>query len=140
MTGWKNREFEGAKLALLLGGQLLVIRRDDRPDIAWPGYLDLPGGGREGQESPEACVLRETLEEVGLALAPQDLIWKRFYPDGPIPAWFFGANQPENRTRDIVFGDEGQGWLLMPPEEFVARAEAVPHFRLRVREFLQDAG
>ena len=42
--------FVGAKLALFLGEELLVIRRDDRPDIPWPDFLDFPGGGREGDE------------------------------------------------------------------------------------------
>ena len=36
--------FSGAKLALFLGPDLLVILRDDRPDIPWPGRWDLPGG------------------------------------------------------------------------------------------------
>ena len=55
--------FSGAKLALFLGADLLVIKRDDRPDIPYPGYWDLPGGGREGDETPQACALRETYEE-----------------------------------------------------------------------------
>ena len=42
--------FSGAKLALFLGADLLVIRRDMRPDIPFPGHWDLPGGGREGEE------------------------------------------------------------------------------------------
>ena len=60
--------FVGAKLALFLGDHLAVILRDDRPDIPWPGRLDLPGGGRDGDENPQDCVLRETREELGLAL------------------------------------------------------------------------
>lgn len=53
-------DFHGAKLALFIGADLVVIRRHDRPDIPWPGALDLTGCGREGQESPVDCVLRET--------------------------------------------------------------------------------
>jgi len=66
--------FSGAKLALFLGVDLLVILRDDRPDIPYPGHWDFPGGGREGQETPEACALRETREEVGLVLRPSELV------------------------------------------------------------------
>ena len=33
----------------------------------------------------------------------------------------------------IVFGDEGQGWLLMSPEAWLAHPRAVPHFKSRVR-------
>jgi len=136
MTTSENREFEGAKLALLIGGKLLVIRRDDKPGLPWPGYLDLPGGGREPAESPVDCVLRETREEVGLTLRPDDLIWQRFYPDDPTPAWFFAANLPASSEIEIVFGSEGQGWMLMSPEDYVAHDEAVPHFRLRVQDYL----
>ena len=75
-----HTSFGGAKLILLIGGQLLVIRRDDRPDILWPGHLDFPGGGREGAETAEACVLRETEEELGLRLSPADLVWRMRVP------------------------------------------------------------
>ena len=133
----ENREFEGTKLALFIGSQILVIRRDDKPDIPWPGYLDLPGGGCEAGETPTECILRETFEEVGLRLSPDQLCWSRFYPDDPTPAWFFAAHLPEGSERDIVFGSEGQGWMLMEPQAYVGDDEAVPHFRLRVQDYLQ---
>jgi 8-oxo-dGTP diphosphatase len=62
----RSAPFVGCKLALLDGERVLVYTRDDRPDIQFPGMLDLPGGGREGNESPEDCVLRELEEEFGL--------------------------------------------------------------------------
>ena len=90
MTGDPERDFDGAKTILLLGGQLAVIRRDNIDGIAYPGCLDLPGGGREGGESPEACALREMEEELGLRLSSLDLTWRRFYTV-PSRAWFFAA-------------------------------------------------
>ncbi|WP_323776898.1 hypothetical protein [Leisingera sp.] len=39
-------DFSGAKLTLFLGRDLLVILRDDAPDILYPGHWDLLGGGR----------------------------------------------------------------------------------------------
>lgn len=132
-----NREFDGAKLALFIGADILVIRRDARPDIPWSGYLDLPGGGREGMETAEACVLRETQEEVGLRLGSNELVWRRYYPMDPTPAWFFAAHLPTGAERDIIFGGEGQGWMLMPPQDFIDHGEAVPHFRMRVRDYLE---
>lgn len=131
-----NREFEGAKLALFIDDMLLVIRRDDRPGLPWPGYLDLPGGGKDPGETPEDCVLRETREEVGLELRPDQLVWRRYYPDDPTPAWFFAAHLPRSAEGDIRFGSEGQGWALMAPEAYVADDHAVPHFRLRVKDYL----
>lgn len=128
--------FSGAKLALFLGADLLVIRRDDRPDIPWPGRWDLPGGGREGDETPQACVLRETYEEVGLALDPSDLSWSSSYlrPRGQV--WFFAAHLPASRLAAVRFGSEGQGWRMMPPAEYCAHPLAVPHFADQLRAYL----
>ncbi|WP_101068346.1 NUDIX hydrolase [Roseovarius salinarum] len=130
------QDFAGAKLALFLGDALLVIRRDLRDDIPWPGHLDLPGGGREGDETPEQCALRETREEVGLVVPPADLVWTRSYrrPHGRV--WFFVAHQPRGLAGAIRFGDEGQGWQLMPPQAFVDHPRAVPHFQVQLAEYL----
>jgi 8-oxo-dGTP diphosphatase len=62
---WDGADFAGAKLAALVDGHILTYRRDHKPGIPWPGLIDLPGGGREGDESPSACVLRELQEEFG---------------------------------------------------------------------------
>lgn len=127
----------GAKLALFLGERLVVIRRDVREDIPWPDHLDLPGGGREPGESVETCVLRETFEEVGLSLRPEKLIYRHDYirPDGAVAA-FFAAECPAALATQIVFGDEGQGWQLMPPDVFIEHPEAIPHLRDQVHAYV----
>jgi ADP-ribose pyrophosphatase len=107
-------DFLGAKLALFLGDQLLVIRRDDRADIPFPNHLDLPGGGREGAETPEACVLRETREEVGLILTKDALVWGRSYVRPRGTAWFFAAHL-EAESAGICAWRRGAVWSLMPP-------------------------
>ncbi len=132
-------DFQGAKLALFIGDRLAVIRRDDRPGLAWAGWLDLPGGGREPDEAPETCVIRETQEELGLHLTPDKLVWRRHYAT-PASAWFFAAHLPEDRAAAVVFGDEGQGWYLMPPQAFITSEAAIPHFRDRVRDYLAARG
>ena len=128
--------FDGAKLFLFLGEGLLTIRRDQRPDIPWPGRLDVPGGGREHGESPTQCVLRETEEETGLTLNPADLVWKRFYTE-PIRAWFFAAHLPDSAAKKVMLGNEGTEWLLMAPEVYMTHPEAVPHFRDRLASYLR---
>ena len=135
----EDTDFRGAKLALFIGGELAVIMRDEKPGLVWAGHLDLPGGGREGAESPETCVLRETHEELGLLLHPRDLIWKRVFPASTgEPVWFFAAMLEAGREADIRFGNEGQYWELMPPEVYRQHPRRIPHFADRVGIFLRD--
>lgn len=131
-----DMNFSGAKLIVFIGEQLLVIRRDYTKGIPWPGYLDWPGGGREDREAPETCALRETREEVGLILDPDDLIWRSSYqrPNGRI--WFFVAHLSDDAAGNIVFGDEGLGWGLIEPTEFLSRSDAIPHFRDQLSRYL----
>lgn len=125
-------DFVGAKLILFLGDALAVLRRDDLPSLPYANCLDLPGGLREPGETPEACVLRELQEELGLSLLSSALKDPWFYA-APARSWFFVAHLPAQRANDIVFGNEGQGWSLMNPWDYVTSEEAVPHFRARVR-------
>lgn len=136
-------DFVGAKLVLLIGDRLATLLRSSRPDILYPGHWDLPGGGREPGETPEACVLRELHEELGLVLAPEALTWKRVYPSPDFPgraSVFFAARLPAEAEAQVRFGDEGQRWALMAPATFVAHPGAVPHFRDRARDGLAALG
>lgn len=128
-------DFAGAKLALFCGDDLLTCLRDDRPDVPWPGHWDLPGGGREGDESPEGCVLRELAEEFGLCFGAERLLWKRAFPamqDAARRSWFFAGRITAAETAAIVFGNEGQGWRLMPRTLFLTHPQAIPALRDRV--------
>lgn len=128
--------FSGAKVAIFIGQDLLVIRRDDRPDIPYPDHWDLPGGGREGGESPKACAVRETSEEVGLHLSFSDLIWSTGYlrPRGVV--WFFAAHLNPVSATQVSLGPEGQYWTLMSPTDYCRNELAVPHFATQLRHYL----
>nr|WP_261368258.1 NUDIX hydrolase [Pseudosulfitobacter koreense] len=131
--------FDGAKLALFIGARLAVIRRDDDPRIPWPDYFDLPGGGREGDESPLACALRETHEELGLRVPPEAVAWGKRFDEDTGDKWFFAAHLPEEAGAQIVLGDEGQSWHLMTPQAFIAHPRAVPRFQDRLALYLSGA-
>ncbi len=128
--------FSGAKLALFLGRELLVIQRDDKPDIPWPNHWDLPGGGREGNETPVECVVRETHEEVGLSIKTDQLVYSTSYerPHGNV--WFFVAHLPHVFRNSVKFGSEGQGWRLLLPQDYCRDPLAVPHFAYQLHQYL----
>lgn len=133
-------DWMGANLALFLGDALAVIQRDDRPGLLWPGHWDLPGGGRDPDETPLGCALRETAEELSLRLAPAHVTWGRPYLNSiGRTVWFFAAHLDAAHADDIVLGDEGQRWTLMNPDTFLAHDRVVPPFKPRLRDYLDGA-
>lgn len=136
-------EFIGAKAALFAGSKVLTCLRDDTPGLRWRGLWDLPGGGREGSESPEDCLLRELWEEFGLRLTPDRLIWRRVFPsmlDATRSSVFFAGFVTEAEIASIIFGEEGQGWELMGVDGFLAHDKAVPEMQRRVRIVWDEVG
>ena len=122
---------------------ILCYLRDDFAHIPWPGMWDLPGGGREGDETPEACVLRELDEEFGLIFAPERLVWRRKMPsmmDAQRASWFFAGRIDAEEIAAIRFGDEGQHWQMMPVAEFLAHPISVPKLQRRVGLALGELG
>jgi len=136
-------DFHGAKVALMIGGQVLVTLRDDFAHIPYPGVWDFPGGGREAGETPLQTLHREVMEEVGLVIPDAAFVWQRRYRSNTDPdqwSWFFVAMVPAGFEAGIVFGDEGQGWQLMSLEAFFALDRVVPDFPQRLRDWLADGG
>jgi 8-oxo-dGTP diphosphatase len=136
-------EFVGAKAALFCGASVLTCLRDEKPGLRWPGLWDLPGGGREGEESPEDCLLRELWEEFGLRLSADRLVWRRVFPSMVDPARasvFFGGWISREEVGRIRFGDEGQGWELMPVAGFLGHPKAVPEMQRRAGIVWEELG
>lgn len=53
--------------------EILLLLRDDRPDLLFPNKWDVPGGHVEADESPEACIIREMREEIEMELQHPEL-------------------------------------------------------------------
>lgn len=127
-------DFVGCKVALFCGDAVLVYLRDDKPGLPWAAMWDVPGGGREGGETPEECLLREVYEEFGLRIAPDRLIWRRVFPsmlDAARLSVFFGGWITAAEIAAIRFGDEGQGWQMMPLAEFLVHPLGVSEMQRR---------
>jgi 8-oxo-dGTP pyrophosphatase MutT (NUDIX family) len=53
------------------GSELLFIQRATKPTDPWSGQMAFPGGRSEERDSsPQDTAMRETMEEIGLHLAP----------------------------------------------------------------------
>ena len=134
-------DFVGCKVALLCGDALLTYLRDDKPGLPWAAMWDLPGGGREGDETPDACLLRELHEEFGLVLPPDRLIWRKVWPsmmDATRLSVFFAGRITAAEIAAIRFGDEGQYWRMMPVADYLAHPRAIPELQRRVTVALID--
>lgn len=132
-------DFHGAKLAILVGDRIVTILRDDLPTIPWPAHWDLPGGAREHGETPEACVLRELREELGIGLPEAALHWRlksRSPLDGHV--WFFVSEQPDFDPETVRFGSEGQLWDLVSIGWYLTEARVVPQHRARLKTYLDQ--
>ena len=134
-------DFTGSKIALICGDKVLTILRDDKDDIPCPNMWELPGGGREGDESPFECVAREVYEELGIHLNEDCLLWGKIYPsvifEGKQSVFMVGQLRQE-QFDNITFGDEGQGYQLMNVEEFLSSSQVVPQLQDRVRDYLEE--
>ena len=53
--------------------QILLLLRDDKPDIPYPNMWDIPGGHVDDGEAPEQCIVREMKEEMDLNLEEFEL-------------------------------------------------------------------
>lgn len=72
--------FNGVKAALIHDGELVMFLRDNKPGLRFANLWDFPGGGREGEETPAECLIREVQEEFSITLDPTSIIWQREYP------------------------------------------------------------
>jgi 8-oxo-dGTP pyrophosphatase MutT (NUDIX family) len=101
---------------------VLFIRRADRPDDPWSGHIALPGG-RRSAEDPDLVwtAIRETAEEVGLALDPADLAGSLddVVPRTPV--------LPPIAVRPYVFILPSRPTLLPNPEVAAIRWVALDH-------------
>ena len=133
-------DFTGCKIALFCGDKLLTILRDDKENIPWPNMWELPGGGREGDESPFECAAREVFEELGIHLTEDNLLGSKVYPSMLFErkqSVFMVSQLSQEQFDSIVFGDEGQGYKLMNIEEFLTSSQVVPQLQERLKDYLK---
>ena len=131
--------FHGCKIALLHGNQMVVMLRDDRPDIPFPNMWDMLGGGRDGDEVPEQTIRREVLEEVGIEqfeiVATRQ---KDSHTKPGTPAWFFVGQVTADQIAKMRLGDEGQDCRLMPVAQFLSDPQAIGFQKQWLADYLAE--
>ena len=134
-------DFDGAKIAILRGEDVLTLLRDDRPDLPYSNQWDLPGGGREDDETPVETVARELFEELHIVLEPTKIIYEvreTVETRSGAAVHFFVARWDGLADDGVVLGDEGQRWCWMPVSDFVSRKDVVAPLRGRLSRALQQ--
>ena len=132
-------EFHGVKVALIFKDKLVMQHRDNKPGLLNSNMWDFPGGGREGNETPVECALREIQEEFGIKLEASSFVWQKDYPAQKDPnqrAFFLVANISKENVDAIHFGNEGQGWDFMDYNTFFERSDVVEAIKGRFRDYL----
>ena len=136
----KQMEFSGCKIALLRDDKLLTILRDDKASIPYPNMWELPGGGREGEETPFECVQREVFEELSLKLEEADIVWAKEYQgmlDPDKTSIFMVGIITQEDFASIAFGDEGQAYQLMDVSQFLSDNKVILQLQDRLRDYLE---
>ncbi len=135
-----------ACVAMVLAGpsdhpSVCLIQRAERPGDPWSGHMAFPGGRADATDfSAQAVAEREAEEEVGLRLAPGQLI----APLIEMPVRAGGQDLPM-KLAAFVYGLDGAPPPLSPQIEEVAAALWVPLRRLydpanRMRYAFRRAG
>lgn len=135
---FKKVDFNGAKGLVFLGDKILAYRRDNKTTNL-PLHIDLPGGGREGDESPFETFRREVEEEFGIGIREDEIEFSCTVPSIMEPnkkSYFIVAKTLRFKPEDIIFGNEGIEWILMTPEEFIKRPDVIERQQKRVKKYL----
>ena len=102
-------------------GRYLLIRRSQT--VLAPGKLCFPGGGIEPGETPQAALVREFQEELGVAIRPIRLDWESLTPWNVHLQWWTAEIEP-NQT-PVPNPDEVQEILYLTLDEMLAHPDMI---------------
>ncbi|MFZ5570035.1 MAG: NUDIX hydrolase [Thermodesulfobacteriota bacterium] len=114
--------------------QILLVLRDDKPDIPYPNCWDLPGGHVESGETPSRCIVREMNEEIGYDLKEFQLV-SVFEFDDRIEYTYWKAVDFDIRQIHLT---EGQCLRWFTREE-ISKTRLACGFNRIIADFFQKA-
>jgi 8-oxo-dGTP diphosphatase len=133
-------DFHGVKIAILVDGKLLMHLRDNKPGLFNANMWDFPGGGREGNETPVECAVREVKEEFDIVLLPESIVWQKEFPamkDPTQTAVFMVAKVSAEILNDVVLS-EGQAWDLFTLEQFFVGDTVIEALKERFGDYVES--
>lgn len=141
-------ELPGASIAILSENELgehyvVAIQRDDKPDIPYPGWWELPGGTLEPGEDSEAGAVREGLEEVAIYVEPHEITGNDQHlveGTGTPNTTLVVAIVSLEKVLRMQLGSEGKDCKLIELGNFLVDASVIPEHRMRLRRYLVSVG
>lgn len=121
----------GTKGIVAYQGKLLLILRDNKPDIPFPNTWEYIGGGKDENESFEEAGLREIEEEIGIRPRNYTFLGTDNYPGRQ--AGRFIAILTDDEYQKVHFGNEGQKYDFFTLDETL-KLEMAPG----LKKFLLD--
>jgi len=135
---YEKVDFNGSKGFIFIGDKLLVYRRDARV-TNFPLRIDLPGGGKEGYETPFETFAREAKEEFGIEIKKENIVHSKAHQSIIEPwkqSYFFVAKLPASEEKNIVFGNEGTEFLLLSIDDYLNRKDIIDRHSVRLMDYL----
>lgn len=139
----KGQTFMAAKGLVFIDDSYVLVFERDNNTTCWPDHDDLPGGTREGKETPFETFQRELREEFDLDVEPSDISYAVKHQDIGVPtsdAYFMVANLKCSTRKQITFGqDEGRGYHAVHLDNLLTDYNFIPGYKDLVKEYLEYA-
>jgi len=112
-------------------GRYLLQLRDNKSGIFFPGHWGLFGGGIESEEEPEAGLVRELMEELGIQVANMCLLTRFEFDLTPIGfkkiyRVFYEVQLPVSVLNSITLG-EGAAFKAFTKNEILTLPRLTPY-------------
>ena len=133
----------GVKSFIVYNKKLLLILRDNKPDIPSPNKWGLPGGAIEKNETILKAIKRELQEEINIV--PKSIIYlgKQVYEDGSEVFRYF-TKLTKDEFQNIKLGNEGQKLEFFNLDE-ISQLDLAGYFteyffkyKDQIKEFLEN--